>query len=51
MHSSMFREEEEKRRKQESKEDLARKIAQDAAHKQEVHQQRLHLEADRAGLR
>ncbi len=47
----MFREEEERRRKQESKEDLARKIAQDTSHKQEVHQQRLHLEADRADLR
>ena len=26
------------------------KVGQDTAHKQEVHQQRLHLEADRAGL-
>ncbi len=27
------------------------KMAQDTAHRLEVHQQRLHLEADRAGLR
>ena len=47
----MFRAEEERRRKQESKEDLAKKMAQDAAHRLEVRQQRLHLEADRASLR
>ena len=42
---------EERQREVESKEELARKVAQDEAHRKGVHQQRLQLEADRAMLR